>query len=130
MIFQNFYQELGKLLFAVAKADGTISKKELKALHESVLSDILPLEDSTDEFGTDAAFYVEMQFETLEVNNANPDECFQSFVDYVKEHHSAFNEELKQLVIKVSEKIANSYYGTNSKEQKLLNELKEKLKSI
>jgi uncharacterized tellurite resistance protein B-like protein len=130
MIFQNFYQELGKLLFAVAKADGTISKKELKALHESVLSDILPLEDSTDEFGTDAAFYVEMQFETLEVNNANPDECFQSFVDYVKEHHTAFNEELKQLVIKVSEKIANSYYGTNSKEQKLLNELREKLKSI
>jgi hypothetical protein len=130
MIFQNFYQELGKLLFAVAQADGTISKKELKALHESVLSDILPLEDSTDEFGTDAAFYVEMQFETLEVNNANPDECFQSFVDYVKEHHTAFNEELKQLVIKVSEKIANSYYGTNSKEQKLLNELREKLKSI
>lgn len=130
MIFQNFYQELGKLLYAVAKADGTVSKKEVKAMHESVILDIVPLEDSTDEFGTDAAHYVEMQFETLEVNDADPDECFQSFVDYVKDHHTAFNDELKQLIIKVSDKVASSYYGTNSKEQKLLKELREKLKSI
>lgn len=130
MIFQNFYQELGKLLYAVAKADGTVSKNEVKAMHDSVLLDIVPLEDSTDEFGTDAAHYVEMQFETLEVNNADPDECFQSFIDYVKDHHTAFNNELKELIINVSEKVANSYYGTNSKEQKLLNQLKEKLRKI
>ena len=66
MLYKNFYSELGKLLYAVADIDGVITQAEKKALHEIVKKELVPAEKHTDEFGTDAAYYAEIEFEYLD----------------------------------------------------------------
>jgi len=125
MIYKNFYSEVGKLLYALAKADGNITDVEIKAIHKLVLEDLVPLEDSTDEFGTDSAFYVEMEFDYLNENLYDPDVAFNSFIDYVEEHYTAFDDKLKQAVYRVAETLINSFHETNIQDHRIILKLKE-----
>lgn len=127
MIYKNFYSEVGKLLYALAKADGNITEEEIKAIHKLVLNDLVPLEDSTDEFGTDSAFYVEMEFDYLNENFYDPDVAFDSFVEYVEEHYTAFDDNLKQAVYRVAETLTNSFHETNIKDHRIIIKLKKML---
>lgn len=125
MIYKNFYSELGKLLYALAKADGSISKKEIKAIHKLVLKDLVPLENSTDEFGTDSAFYVEMEFDFLNENFYDPDVAFDSFINFVEKHYTAFDTHLKDAVLKVAETLINSFHETNIQDHTYLIKLRK-----
>jgi len=125
MIYKNFYSEVGKLLYALAKADGSIPPEEIKAIHQLVLKDLVPLENSTDEFGTDSAFYVEMEFDYLNENFYEPDVAFNSFITYVEDHYSAFDEKLKSAIIKVAETLINSFHETNIQDHNYILKLKE-----
>ena len=125
MIYKNFYSEVGKLLYALAKADGSIPPEEIKAIHQLVLKDLVPIENSTDEFGTDSAFYVEMEFDYLNENFYEPDVAFNSFITYVEDHYSAFDEKLKTAIIKVAETLINSFHETNIQDHNYILKLKE-----
>ena len=125
MIYKNFYSEVGKLLYALAKADGSITPKEINAIHQLVLKDLVPLENSTDEFGTDSAFYVEMEFDYLNENFHEPDVAFNSFITYVEDHYSAFDEKLKSAIIQVAETLINSFHETNIQDHNYILKLKD-----
>ena len=127
MIYKNFYSEVGKLLYALAKADGSIAPEEIKAIHKLVLEDLVPLESSTDEFGTDSAFYVEMEFDYLNENFYDSEVAFNSFVDYMEDHYTAFDDKLKEVVFKVAETLTNSFHETNIKDHYMIIKLKEVL---
>jgi hypothetical protein len=51
-----FYKELGRLLYAIAAADGRVSPAEVRRLHEVVGQVLVPAEPSTDKYGTDQAW--------------------------------------------------------------------------
>jgi hypothetical protein len=127
MIYKNFYAEVGKLLYALAKADGSITPQEIKAIHKLVLTDLVPLENSTDEFGTDSAYYVEMEFDYLNENSQDPEVAFNSFMDYMEEHYSAFDEHLKSAVFRVAETLTNSFHETNIKDHNMIIKLRDLL---
>ena len=127
MIYKNFYAEVGKLLYALAKVDGSISKEEIETVHQLVLKKLVPLETSTDEFGTDSAFYVEMEFDFLNENFHDPETAFDSFMNYFKEHYTAFDNHLKEVVFQVSEILINSYHNTNIRDHYMILELKTML---
>ncbi len=124
MIYKNFYSEVGKLLYAIAKADGTITNEEITAIHQLVLKDLVPLESSTDEFGTDSAFYVEMEFDYLNENMQDPDVAFDSFVDYIEEHSSAFDDKMRSAVFNVAQRLTQSFHETNIKDHYMIEKLK------
>lgn len=130
MIYKNFYAEVGKLLYALAKADGSIPTEEIKAIHKLVLNDLVPLEDSTDEFGTDSAFYVEMEFDYLNESFYDADVAFNSFTDYVQDHYSAFDDNLKQAIIKIAETLTNSFHETNIKDHNYIIKLRKILMDV
>jgi hypothetical protein len=130
MQFQDFYTELGKLLYAVAKVDGVITKEERKALMEIVEKELAPLESSTDEFGTDAAYITKFEFDVLEEQMTPAEDAFNDFIDFVEEHHKAFKPNIKSICIKVTEELAADYHGTNKKEHALIEKLKLKLSKI
>tara|TARA_B100000780_G_scaffold274575_1_gene239799 strand:+ start:160 stop:561 length:402 start_codon:yes stop_codon:yes gene_type:complete len=130
MIYKNFYIELGNLLYAVAKIDGKIQDKELRKIHEGVAKELVPNEATTDEFGTDSAYYVEMQFETMQEEGADPEDCFTSFIAYIEDHHSAFDDRLKNATILLADSVADAFKGTNKKEQEILMRLKHKIESL
>lgn len=127
MRFQDFYSELGKLLYAIAKADGRVGEKEYDALKTIVKEELLALEDSRDQYGTDNAYYTEMEFEFLEENYGDANTAFNSFLDFLQTHRSSFSPKLKLLTSRLSERIAKSEYGINQKEKKYLEKLFEKM---
>jgi hypothetical protein len=128
MIYKNFYSEVGKLLYALAKADGQISTEEINEIHQLVLKDLVPLEDSSDEFGTDSAYYVEMEFDFLNENSYDPDVAFDSFISYVEDHYTAFDERLKTAIMDVAETLINSFHSTSIKDHNYMVKLRQTLK--
>lgn len=127
MRFQDFYTELGKLLYAIAKADGRVGYKEYDSLKEIVKEELIALEDSRDQYGTDNAYYTEMEFEFLEENFGDPNLAFESFIQFLETHKTAFSPELKLLTSRISERIAKSEYGINQKERRYLEKLFAKM---
>ena len=130
MQFQDFYTELGKLLYAVAKVDGVITKEERKSLMVIVENELTPLEGSTDEFGTDAAFITKFEFDVLEDQMIPAEDAFNDFIDFVDQHQQAFKPAIKNVCIKVTEQLASAYHGTNKKEHALIEKLKNKLAKV
>lgn len=124
MIYKYFYSEVGKLLYAIAKSDGVIAMEEIKKIHQLVIKDLVPLESSTDEFGTDSAFYVEMEFDYLNEKMYDPDVAFSSFVDYVEKHHGAFDIKMKTAVFNVADRLTQSFHETNIKDHYMMEKLK------
>lgn len=130
MKYREFYSELGKLLYAVADVDGTISKKEKQALLHLVQQELVPQEQHTDAVGTDAAWYTEIGFEIQEENITDAETAFQSFIDYVEDHHTAFDKNMVKVCLRVASELASVYHGTNRKEKALLQQLEQRLKKI
>jgi hypothetical protein len=58
------------------------------------------------------------------------EDAFNDFIDFVEEHHKAFNTNIKNICIKVTEELAAAYHGTNKKEHALIEKLKIKLSHI
>ena len=130
MIYSEFYSELGKLLYAVADIDGFISQKEKRKLKEIVRRELVPEEKHADDYGNDAAFYTEMEFDFLDENMSNPEAAFESFIDFVSEHHTAFDEKMKNVCIRIAKELAYEYRATNKKEKQLIEKLRMELDKI
>jgi uncharacterized tellurite resistance protein B-like protein len=130
MLYKDFYSELGKLLYAVADIDGVITQAEKKALHDIVIKELAPSEKHKDEFGTDAAFYTEIEFDYLDEEISDAETAFTSFIDFIEEHHTAFDDNMRKVCIHVAKEIANAYHKTNKKEKKIIKRLKEQIKKI
>ena len=130
MIYKQLYSELGKLLYAVADVDGTISQKEKQTLQELVKKELVPAEQHTDEFGTDVAYYTEFQFDFSDESITDTQSAFESFIDFIEDHKNDLDENMIWVIHRVAAKLAESYYHTNRKEKKLLDILNGKLDKI
>lgn len=130
MIYKTFYSEVGKLLYALAKANGSVSEEEVAEIHRTVVNDLVPLENSTDEYGTDSAYYVEMEFDYLNENDADPDDAFMSFIDYVEDHFTGFDPKLRQAILDVTEKLSAVFKHTEIQDKGLLTKIRQKLSRV
>lgn len=130
MLFKQFYSELGKLLYAIADVDGMISKKEKSTILDLVKKELVPNEINKDEFGTDAAYYTEIEFEFLEDTIPEPQAAFESFVNFIENHKTAINKRMIEATRKVALHLADVHYSTSKKENKLLTELNKKLDNL
>ncbi len=126
-MYKKFYKELGKLLFAMAKVDGTIHPKEVAAMKEMVRTELAPFEDTKDDFGTDAAYFAEFEFDFLANGVHTVDEAYSSFESYIKEYDKKLPVELKKLAYRLSYGVANASHGINKKEQALLDKIEDLL---
>ncbi len=130
MNLKQFYINLGKLVYAIAMADGRVQQEEIEKFREDLNELLLPLQEGVDEFGMDSAFYSEFEFEKLMDKNISMQEAFDSFSIYIDENKNDFNDELKEICIKIVENIAEAYEGIVQEEKDLIAALKEKLNSI
>lgn len=130
---KDFYIHLGRVLYSVAKASGTVHDEEVKKLYEVVVTDLSTeelFENDGDFNGEDEAFYTEYEFESLRDNNAEIETTFNSFLDFLDENQKYLSEKMKERCIIASTKIAEAYEGIDQNEQKLIDELTEKVKSL
>ena len=120
----SFYENLGKLFFAIAAADNIVEEVEFNVLKKIVKDKWTKIDPVDDDFHSDAAYQIETVFDWL--NNEsflNSETCYNEFIDFKKEHPSLFTEEIKSLIIKTATKIAASVADLNKSELKLVAKL-------
>lgn len=130
MLYRQFYSELAKLLYAVANVDGKISVKEREELKAIVRKELVPAEHHTDKFGTDAAYYTEIEFDFLEEAMIEPEAAFESFLNFIEKHHTAIDNRMREVSLRTAKKIAETYHKTNKKEKDLIKVLEKKLAAL
>jgi uncharacterized tellurite resistance protein B-like protein len=124
---QLFYKELGRLLYSIAAADGTISASEVATLKRVVSEQLVPQEVTTDHFGTDQAYITEFEFDVLADRGASAEGAFDSFISYMARHRHDLTAERKELIYACADAVANAFRGSNKHELPLLIELRRHL---
>jgi hypothetical protein len=124
---KRFYAELGKLLYAVCDVDKVISPEEKKELQKIVREELVPHEKHTDQFGTSAAHYAEIEFDFLDEQIIDSQTALQSFLDYIEDHRRLLDERMRKTCIVLAQRLADVYSGRSKKEQQLLILIKSKL---
>lgn len=119
----KIYTSLGYLFYSVAAGDGTVRTAEVDELKRLVKEKWLPLEGSRDEFGTDAAHYIEMSFDFALGEEMDGEEAYERFTDEYPELAPHFDAGLKRTVRETAAAIADAFYGTNKEEQKHLEQI-------
>jgi len=118
------YQNLGKLFYAVAMADRNIRPDEVMALREAVREQWLEVDDVEDDYGTDAAYQIEIVFDWLQNEETEGGTYFKEFTEFFKKHPSLFTKKIRLQTYRTAYAIAISFGGTNKSELVLLSKLK------
>jgi len=112
----ELYENLGKLFYGVAIADGTVHIKELDKLKEILRDSWLNIDNIEDRYHTDAAYRIETVFDWLLEYDKKSEECFDDFVEFYGDHKQLFPKHIKSLIKETSNAIANSFLGKNKSE--------------
>lgn len=123
-IGNELYQNLGKLFYAIAMADKKVVPEEVEKLKDDVRKYWLSVDDIEDEFGTDAAYQIEIVFDWLQEEELESQLYFEEFMDFFKAHPSKFNDRIKELIWVTADDIASSFAGKNKSELIFLAKLK------
>lgn len=123
------YQHIGYLFYAVAAVDKIIDDKEIETLKGLVKEHWVNIDSTSDVFGSDAAYQIEIVFDWLEEADWESDTCFYKFEGYYKNHSTLFTEDIKSLIIKTAMSIAESYAGKNKSELIILAKIEALLKT-
>lgn len=118
-----FYKELGRLLYAIAAADGKVTTKEVETMKWVVKDLLVPTEASVDHHGTDQAFITEFEFDTLMDRNMTAQEAYASFTAYMDLHKHHLEKERREMIYTCADAVANAMHGVNAKELPLLIDL-------
>lgn len=114
-----FYQNLGKLFYAIACVDGIIEVDEINTLKTMVEEEWSINED---------ALTILDSFNWLHMNqDYDSNTCFNSFLNMNK---SLFTENRKTLILKTANAIASSFSNRNKSELIILAKLDMELKKI
>ena len=121
---QKFYQNLGKLFYAIAASDKAVRKEEIDTLKSILEQEWLHIDDYQNEFGTDTAYQIEIIFDWLNENQPDSSNAFDEFSDFKKENEYLFNPKIKKLIWKTANAISSSFAGKNKSELIMLSKLK------
>jgi len=125
---RELYRELGNLFYAIAAADKKIRPEERKTLHDEILFAWKHHENSTDRFGSDRAFLIEFEFETLEDDSVTAETAYQLFESYFQGHENEFDLASRVKIFNSARHIAECVRKINHDELNYLIRLKALLK--
>ena len=128
-IAHQFYQNLGKVFYAIAAADNSVKEEEFKTLQRLIIKDY----SNTDFIGlnnnNEEVHIVIETFNWLRNDKEyNAEDCYKSFVNFKKQNESIFTENVNKLILKTAGKIAASFSKTNKSELIMLAKLNIELK--
>lgn len=130
MSYKEYYTALGKLVYAVAKADGSIQTEESAKIFHFVISQIIDLEsESGDGRNALEAFNTEREFHRLEKKNATVHEAYIGFVEFLDNNKHFCDEKMKLTCLNIMDRVARAYNDIEDSEQSIIDKIKEKLES-
>jgi hypothetical protein len=116
----GLYENLGKLFYAVAIADGTVKVKEIDKLKEIIRKSWLDLDAVEDRYHTDEAYQIETVFDWALEYQMTGKQSFEDFADFYMEHRELFSDPIKKLIRETANGIAHSFAGKNKPELVIL----------
>ncbi|MBC2840269.1 hypothetical protein [Robiginitalea sp. SC105] len=117
------YENLGKLFFAVAMADGRVDPAEVTKLRKIVRERWLPVDDIEDPYHSDAAYQIETVFDWALEHDMTSAQGFDDFADFYHEHPGLFPDQIKLLILDTASAVANAFALHNKSELILLGKL-------
>ncbi len=126
LIGNKFYQNLGKLFFAVAACDNVVREEEFSSLKKTVTNHWMEIDDSEDEFGNDAVYQIEIVFDFLHASafEDHSDEFVDDFAAFKKENEALFPPNVERAIWRTCVTIADAFYGRNRSEKQVLAKIK------
>ena len=118
-----FYQQLGKLFYAIAAADKVVREEEFARLQSCVHDYWLEVDDLEDSLGSDAAHLITIVFEGVEAFNEDPQDMYDAFITYRNEESQLFTLKVKNIIIQTAWAVARSFSGINKAELVMLGKL-------
>jgi hypothetical protein len=125
---KQYYKELGKLVYAVAIADGAIQDEEREKLHEFVAKELADKESTTDSSGMNQAFYVDFEFDEAEQNHLPIHDVIQGYKRFIQANHEPNDKVLIKNSMKLLEAVALAY--SKEKEQQIIDNVKNEINGI
>ena len=119
----EFYQNLGKLFYAMAMADKQVRPKEAAQLQRDIGKYWMELDSVKDEFGADAAHQIGIVFDWLRYEEAQGPAYFEAFAEFYRDNPKHFEPRIKSLILRTCNDIATSFAGRNKSELILLAKL-------
>ena len=130
-LVHKFYQNLGKLFYAIAAIDGNVREEELDKLKGVVKKEWLTTNLIDDGFKKSAEQSIINTFKWLHDDNEyNAETCYNSFLTFKKEHESLFTNDINALILITTRAIAAAFSKVNKSELILLAKLDMELKNI
>lgn len=121
--YAEYYKQMGNLLYAMAAIDGHVAEKEMLELRRLVKEELVPHEFHIDEFGTDAAYTVEFQFDMLQDADHGSDMAWESVSEYLERNATKLSDKDLELFNHAAERVADAFHGINRQEHELLRKL-------
>jgi hypothetical protein len=125
----RLYHKLGKLFYAVAAADNNVHKEEAEKLYQLVKQDWVPVEDTNDEFGSDAAFQIISAFDLLNDQMASSKNCLHQFEEFYQTHRYLFTDRIKTLTLRTADAIAHAVNRKNKAEFQIIHQIQRLFKT-
>jgi len=125
----DFFQNLGKLFYAIAAADKCVKEEEFIALKTIVNNEWLLMKDEQNNLSNKGAKSIIDTFKWLQNDDEyNAKVCFNSFINFKRAHESLFNKTINSKILKTAGAIAASFSSQNKSELILLAKLNLELK--
>ena len=122
MFYQELYEELGKLFYSMAASDGKVTTAEEMALKDTIRQNWMPLEESTDEYGTDMSALIGFSFDYQDTA-MNDTAGIESFSEFFQTNRERFTPAIINNIITTASAIAEAFRKTNTKELEVLCQL-------
>ncbi len=112
---KQYYKELGKLLYAIAMADGAVQAEEMDELHSFVMKELAHNERTYDSSGMNQAFYVDFEFDDNVKQHKPLNGAVAEFKKFIEENSEKGDEELIDRSLRLMEAVAFAYSKTREK---------------
>ena len=100
-LVHKFYQNLGKLFYAIAAIDNNVRDEELVKLKEVVKEEWLTTNLIEDCLKINIEDSIINTFKWLQSDNEyDAETCYNSFLTFAKEHKSLFTDDVNTLILK------------------------------
>jgi hypothetical protein len=129
MNYTEFYTEIGKLAYAIARADGVINSSEVDKICDFIGMEMEHI-DADDKNSEEAVLQAVVEFNKLRNENASAKDAYLDFFKFIDGHTELFNQRIKNLCINISLRIASAHEGIDETERALIEKLRRKLDSI
>ncbi|HRD54335.1 MAG TPA: hypothetical protein PKY96_16975 [Flavobacteriales bacterium] len=113
---EEIYASIGYLLYSIAASDKHVAPAEAEQLKREVRQQWLPLEDSRDDLGVDAAHYVGFGFDHAVSEGMPAEAAFSRFKEQFMAAPGSYDDGVRRLIRSSSAAIAGATAGRNKSE--------------